>query len=128
MAISVLAIVVDCHDSRSQAAWWAQVLGHHASERNSGEYEVYNPIGTSTPLYFMNVPEQKPGKNRLHVDITTDGSLDDEVARLVALGATLVELRQDPSTLANPDTWAVMRDPEGTEFCVLNADSVTGLT
>ena len=76
----------------------------------------------------MNVPEQKPGKNRLHVDITTDGSLDDEVARLVSLGATLVERRQDPSTLANPDTWAVMRDPEGNEFCVLNADSVTGLT
>lgn len=50
------------------------------------------------------------------------------MARLVAGGGgTLVEMRQDPATLANPDTWAVMQDPEGNEFCVLNADSLTGM-
>jgi predicted enzyme related to lactoylglutathione lyase len=98
------------------------------SERNPNEYEVSDPSGSGTPLYFMNVPESKTVKNRMHVDISVDGSLDDEVARLVAVGATLVEIRQDPPTYANPDTLAVMQDPEGNEFCVLNAETVTGLT
>jgi predicted enzyme related to lactoylglutathione lyase len=127
MPTSLLAIVVDCRDSFSQANWWAIALGHRVSERNANEYEVRDPSSSGTPLYFMSVPEAKTVKNRLHVDITTDRSLEDEVARLVAAGGTLVEMRQDPSTLANPDTWAVMQDPEGNEFCVLNADSVTGM-
>jgi len=127
MATSVLALVVDCSDSRSQAAWWADALGHQMSERNPGEYEVDDASGSSTPLYFMNVPETKSSKNRVHLDITTDGSLEDRVSQLVAAGATLVEMRQDPTTFANPDTWAVLQDPEGNEFCVLTAASVTGL-
>ena len=75
----------------------------------------------------MNVPESKTVKNRMHIDIATDALLEDEVARLVAAGGSLVEIRQDPPTYANPDTLAVMQDPEGDEFCVLNADTVTGL-
>lgn len=127
MTASLLAIVVDCRDALAQANWWAAVLGHEISERNVSEYEVTDPSKGDTPLYFMNVPESKAVKNRLHVDITIEGSLEDEVAGLVASGGTLVEMRQDPSTLENPDTWAVMQDPEGNEFCVLNASSVTGL-
>jgi len=127
MAMSVLALVVDCNDSRSLAAWWANALGHQMTERNPGEYEVYDASRTSTPLYFMNVPEPKSSKNRLHLDITTDGPLEDRVSQLVATGATLVEMRQDPATFANHDTWAVLQDPEGNEFCVLNAGTVTGL-
>ena len=124
---TVLAFVVDCRDALAQATYWSQVLGHQVSERNTDEYEVSDPTSGSTPLYFMNVPEPKSGKNRLHIDITTDGSLEDEVARLVRAGASLVEMRQDPATLDNPDVWAVMQDPEGNEFCVLNADAVTGM-
>jgi predicted enzyme related to lactoylglutathione lyase len=127
MAMSLLAVVVDCRDSLSQANWWAEVLGHQVSERNSDEYEVSDSSSGSTRLYFMNVPEPKTVKNRLHIDITTEGSLEEGVARLVARGGTLVEMRQDPETLANPDTWAVIQDPEGNEFCVFNVDSVTGL-
>ena len=127
MGWSLLAVVVDCRDSLAQATWWAAVLGHQVSERNADEYEVSNPPDGRARLYFMNVPEPKTGKNRLHIDITTDGSLEDGVARLVGMGGTLIEMRQDPQTLANPDTWAVMRDPEGNEFCVFDVDSVTGL-
>ena len=127
MATSLTAIVVDCRDCLSQANWWARALGRRVSERNPNEYEVYDTSSGGIRLYFMNVPEAKIVKNRLHVDIATDGSIEDEVARLVAAGGTLVEMRQDPASLPNPDTWAVMQDPEGNEFCVLNADSITGL-
>ncbi len=127
MALSLLGVVVDCRDSLAQMHWWADVLGHRVSERNTDEYEVSDPSSGGTPLYFMNVPEPKSMKNRLHVDITVDGPLGEGVNQLVAIGARLIELRQDPETLANPDTWAVMADPEGNEFCVLTADTVTGM-
>jgi predicted enzyme related to lactoylglutathione lyase len=127
MPTSLLAVVVDCRDSFSQANFWATALGHQVSERNTDEYEVSDASRRGTPLYFMNVPESKTVKNRMHIDITTDGSIEDEVARLVAEGGTVVEMRKDPATHANPDTWVVMQDPEGNEFCVLNADAVTGM-
>jgi hypothetical protein len=127
MTRSLLAVVVDCRDCLAQANWWATALGHQVSERNPNEYEVHDPAARATPLYFMNVPEPKSGKNRVHIDFATDIPLEDEVARLIAAGATLVEVRQDPDTYANPDTLAVMQDPEGNEFCVLIGESVTGL-
>ena len=126
--VSVLAVVVDCVDARMQAAWWAQLLDYRLSERNPGEFEVSDARRSGTPLYFMNVPESKSAKNRLHIDVTTDGPLEDEIVKMTGMGAVLVEMRQDPSSFDHPDTWAVMRDPEGNEFCVLNAESVTGLT
>jgi hypothetical protein len=127
MAMSLLAVVVDCSDSGSQANWWASVLGREVSERNRDEYEVSGPAIGGTPLYFMNVPEPKVVKDRLHLDVTTDESLGDAVAGLVAVGARLVDMRQDPATLAHPDRWAVMQDPEGNEFCVFERASVTGM-
>jgi Glyoxalase-like domain len=124
---SLLAVIVDCQDAYSQAKWWAGILDQQVSERNTEEYEVTDPSTGDTPLYFMNVPEGKVVKNRMHVDVITDGPLEDDVSRLIAAGATLVELRQDPPTLANPDTLAIMQDPEGNEFCLLSAGTVTGM-
>jgi Glyoxalase-like domain len=78
------------------------------------------------PLYFMKVPEPKVGKNRLHLDLVTSGPMEAEVTRLVEAGAKMVEVRQDPASYDNPDTWTVMRDPEGNEFCVTSTATVTG--
>ena len=52
--------------------------------------------------------------------------MEAEVARLVEGGAELVEVRQDPASLNNPDTWTVMSDPEGNEFCVTSISTLTG--
>jgi predicted enzyme related to lactoylglutathione lyase len=127
MTTTLLALIEDCGDAQSQAQFWAGILGHHVHVRNPGEYEVSDPSDPSTPMYFMNVPEGKVGKNRLHVDVATDLPLEEEVSRIVAAGGSLVEMRQDPATFDHPDTWAVMQDPEGNEFCVLNAETVTGM-
>ena len=75
-------------------------------------------------IFFQKVPEPKAGKNRVHVDLLAGGGpsvpLDEqrrrvaaEVARLEGLGATRVEDHADLGV-----HWAVMRDPEGNEFCV----------
>ncbi|MCW2758114.1 MAG: hypothetical protein JWO46_1860, partial [Nocardioidaceae bacterium] len=56
----------------------------------------------------------KTGKNRLHLDLApTDGDQHAEVERLVALGATRIDIGQGEVS------WVVLADPDGNEFCVL---------
>ncbi|WP_375433581.1 VOC family protein [uncultured Friedmanniella sp.] len=69
---------------------------------------------------FIEVPEAKSVKNRLHLDLRpVEGTRDEEVARLLALGATEV------ADLRRPDGggWVTLADPEGNEFCVLRGDA-----
>ncbi|MDT9701899.1 VOC family protein, partial [Streptomyces sp. P17] len=70
-------------------------------------------------LYFNQVPEAKKVKNRVHLCLRPETSREQEVERLLGLGATLV------ADLRNPDGtgWAVLADPEGNEFCVLRSES-----
>jgi hypothetical protein len=128
MAAALFAVVVDCTDPRAQAEFWSAALDHDLVERNTDEFLVHGKPGGPTPLYFMKVPEPKVSKNRLHLDLLTEGSLDDEVLRLTGLGAHLVGVRQDPQALENPDTWAVLEDPEGHVFCVTTTSTLTGWT
>jgi Glyoxalase-like domain len=68
---------------------------------------------------FVPVPEGKNVKNRLHIDLAPPEGEDQaaEVRRLEALGASRVDVGQDPGQV----TWVVLADPEGNEFCVLSA-------
>ncbi|MEU5583439.1 VOC family protein, partial [Streptomyces huasconensis] len=61
----------------------------------------------------------KTTKNRIHLCLRPEASREQEVDRLLGLGATLV------ADLRNPDGsgWAVLADPEGNEFCVLRSES-----
>jgi hypothetical protein len=126
MSASLLAVVVDCHDPLGQAEFWAQALAYEVNRRNPDEIQVSNPAGGGASLYFMKVPEPKASKNRLHLDLVTSGPMEAEVARLAGAGAEVVEVRQDPPSLDNPDTWTVMLDPEGNEFCVSSTATLTG--
>jgi hypothetical protein len=126
MAVSLFAVVVDCADPSRQATFWSEALSGEMRQRNPDEFLVYDPGGSAAPLYFMRVPEPKVGKNRWHVDLITDGSMADEVDRLVGLGAHLVEVRQDPEAFDNPDTWTVLTDPEENVFCVTSSATISG--
>lgn len=63
-------------------------------------------------LLFVEVPEPKRSKNRLHIDLRPEHQAE-EVARLEGLGAVRVDIGQ-----GDDRTWVVMADPEGNEFCV----------
>jgi len=66
-------------------------------------------------LTFAHVPEAKIVKNRLHLDVSpTDREQDEEVRRLLGLGARHADVGQGPDV-----SWVVLADPEGNEFCVL---------
>ena len=120
-------IVVDCRHAASVARFWAAALdGYDVAPYDDEEIARLRSLGYSGPeddpgvlversdgglprLFFQQVPEDRPpAKNRLHLDLRTD-DLPAEVARLVALGATV---------LAEHDGRRVLADPEGNEFCV----------
>ena len=114
---SVIAnITFDCADPRALARFWGQVTGWPVSEEPQPGYEecaVGMPDEGRPRLYFVKVPERKTTKNRLHLDvIPADRTQDEEIARLIRLGARIVRDRR-------PELgWVILADPEGNEFCV----------
>ena len=75
-------------------------------------------------LHFNQVPEPKTIKNRLHLCLRPETSREEEVDRLLRLGATFVADRRSPEDTG----WAVLADPEGNEFCVLRSESERAAT
>ena len=67
-------------------------------------------------IWLQSVAEPKRDKLRLHLDLRPEGGdVEGEVERLLALGATLARRRTD-----GQETFTVLADPEGNEFCVLH--------
>ena len=79
--------------------------------------EVGISLAGGQELLFLRVPEAKTVKNRMHLCLRPLTLRDDEVERLLGLGASVVDDRR----LADGTGWVVMGDPEGNEFCVLRS-------
>jgi predicted enzyme related to lactoylglutathione lyase len=118
---SVYYMTFDCADPRALATFWATALSYEICAPNeaAGEVELRDPTGEGPRLGFMKVPESKVVKNRVHLDLLPDTTLEEEVERLTASGATVVETLRDPQSFVDPMHWTVMQDPEGNEFCVI---------
>ncbi|GLY95143.1 VOC family protein [Actinoplanes sp. NBRC 103695] len=95
------------------ARFWSEVMGAPLDpETEPGDDEA---LVRSTPgLLFIRVPEAKTLKNRVHLDVQPGTTRDDEVDRLVALGAKLFEDHRRPDGTG----WVTLTDPAGNEFCV----------
>lgn len=134
MALKWYTVVVDCHDVQAQSRWWAQALDwqvvHDSPEEvvlvpgwlEEDSWQQIPWERRSPGLVFVQVPEGKTVKNRLHLDLAPHTSQDREaeIQRLLDLGATRVDVGQDAATV----TWTVLADPEGNEFCVLSSRDV----
>lgn len=114
----------DSLDAYAMSAFWAEVLGFaedpdDPNEPGDEECMLFSPDATQR-LLFIEVPEPKQVKNRLHLDLMpAEGSRDDELARLLGLGARTVDDRRQP----DGSGWVVLSDPEGNEFCILRSDA-----
>ena len=123
MVSRIAHTTVDARNAYAQSVWWSQVLGwvENPADPNLPEHHecmIFAPDG-SARLLFIDVPEPRTVKNRLHLDIQAVGSSrEEEVERLLALGATLAEDHRRP----DGSGWATLADPEGNEFCVLRTD------
>jgi hypothetical protein len=108
---------VDAKDPVLLGRWWQQALRWVVVDEGPDVFEI-RPAPDRVPgLLFVPVPESKAAKNRLHLDFRPDDQ-GIEVDRLLALGATRVDIGQGESS------WVVLADPEGNEFCVLSAPSM----
>ncbi len=125
MTAYVSHTTIDCRNSYELAQWWKRVLGYVELEEDPnlpGDEEcVIRDPDSGHLLLFIQVPEAKQLKNRLHLDLRPrSGTRDEELHRLLALGA--IEL-SDLRGKHGPGTgWVVLADPEGNEFCILRSE------
>jgi catechol 2,3-dioxygenase-like lactoylglutathione lyase family enzyme len=133
--VRIDSVVFDCRDAAPLARFWAAALGWSVAPYDEDELErlamkgVYDPeddpsVMVEPPeesdlpvLYFTEVPEEKIGKNRLHLDLVADATIEAEVERLEGLGAHVRNWAEEDGR-----TWCVMQDPEGNEFCVVPSE------
>ncbi|HWE61593.1 MAG TPA: VOC family protein [Chloroflexota bacterium] len=142
MAVS-FQVTFDCADPDAQARFWAAALDYILQPPPAGyaDWEsflteqgmahlmgqasaIVDPAGTGPRIFFQRVPEQKTVKNRVHLDLNVSDARragpeegkrrrDETVQRLIGLGASVVRAFEE-----HGETWTIMRDPEGNEFCV----------
>jgi Glyoxalase-like domain len=125
---AIHAITVDCHDPYRQALFWTEVTGWQEDPEDPnapGDPAGRIVSGHGISLLFIPVPEGKVVKNRVHLDLQPVGrSRDEEVERLLGVGASLAEDHRNP----DGSGWVVLADPEGNEFCIERSAAERGGT
>ncbi len=106
--------VVDAADPVALGRWWAVALGWVVVNDAPDDFEIRPSADRLPGLIFEPVSEPKVAKNRLHLDFRP-ADQGAEVDRLLALGAVRADVGQ------GDQSWVVLADPEGNEFCVLAA-------
>jgi predicted enzyme related to lactoylglutathione lyase len=120
MSTRLVHLVIDANDPAKLARFWADALGWEIEDEGPDEVDVspagyHYPDPVALPLVFVQVPEPKTVKDRIHLDLAsrTAEHQAEVVARLRDLGATPVDIGQGDVE------WVVLADPEGNELCVL---------
>jgi predicted enzyme related to lactoylglutathione lyase len=116
--LRIQCLCIDTTDPARLAGFWQSALDWRRTYEREDEIVLEPPAGSREDgvvpdLLFLRVPEEKAGKNRLHLDLRPADQAA-EVARLEDLGARLVDVGQGAAV-----SWVVMADPDGNEFCVL---------
>jgi len=119
VACRITELVLDAHDPDLLARFWCTVLGYVELDRVDGSIEIGPPEagfgGPQPTIVFDRTDEPKSGKLRLHIDVNaTDCDQEAELDRLLAAGARRADIGQ-----AGNESWYVLADPEGNEFCLL---------
>jgi catechol-2,3-dioxygenase len=113
MASRIGDMIIDCSDPDLLAVFWCGVLGYEEYARDGTGVAIRGSRSAPTIL-FIQVPEPKSVKNRLHFDVCpTDREQPEELERLLALGARR-------SSIVGSGSWVVLEDPEGNEFCLMS--------
>ena len=115
MSLEWEQMIVDARDPAALGRWWQQALGWVVVNDDPEEFEIRPAPDRLPGLLFADVADPKTIKNRLHFDFRPDDR-DAEVARLLSLGATRADVGQ-----SGGESWVVLCDPEGNEFCVLSS-------
>ena len=119
MSLTFKAVTFDCADALAVGQFWSAVLDRPLDTTPMPPSSFFASIGmgdlTRNGFMFIQVPEGKAVKNRVHLDFDSD-DIAGEVARVIALGATHVHDKAEYGM-----TWTTLADPEGNEFCIGSA-------
>lgn len=117
MKFESVGVTVDCGAEAVDvlAEFWSATMGY----TKLLPWVLVDPVGVQPRILFHAVPEPKTVKNRWHLDLYVDhiDKLEAEIERVTALGATKVQ-DFDSIVYGFTNTFAVMLDPAGNEFCV----------
>jgi hypothetical protein len=121
MACRIGELVLGCRDPEVLARFWCEVLDFVVLGReDDGSVEIgaRDGFGGKQPTIFLSRrDEPETGKSRLHIDVNaTDRDQAAEHERLLRLGARPADIGQN-----GDESWHVLADPEGNEFCLLRA-------
>jgi predicted enzyme related to lactoylglutathione lyase len=115
MPVRLHHVVLDTHDLPGLARFWSQALGWKVLSERENEIVIGTDESAPVGMCFMPVSDSKIVKNRVHLDLTSSAAdRDQEIERLLALGARRVDIGQ-----TGAESWTVLADPEGNEFCVV---------
>ena len=112
MALRWEQVVVHARDPAALGQWWVEALDWVVVYTSADEFEIRPEPDRLPGVDFVRLEEGRQAKSRLHLDFRPDDQAA-EVARLVAHGARRVDVGQ------GEQSWVVLADPEGNEFCVL---------
>jgi hypothetical protein len=124
MVCRISHTTVDCLDAFALSKWWKSVLGYtdlpdDPNEPGHEECTIVDPLSGHRVL-FVETGDAKVTKNRVHFDLApTDRTRDEEIQRVIGLGATEVADRRN----SDGTGWMVVADPEGNEFCILRSEA-----
>jgi len=113
--MSIRSFTIDSPDPYRIAQWWCRAFGVPPSPEDfPDDPAALCDLGDGPRLLFERVPEPKTVKNRAHIDILAGLRRDEEVERLIGLGASMYEDHRRP----DGSGFVVLTDPDGNEFCV----------
>ena len=107
-ALTQVEIAVDAMDIPRVKRFWEAVLGY----RPDRDDDSRDPFGRGPSLWFQQMDEPRPQRNRIHVDVTVPHDVAQQrIEAALAAGGTLL------SDAEAPAFW-VLADPEGNEACI----------
>jgi predicted enzyme related to lactoylglutathione lyase len=115
MPVALHHIVIDARDLPGLARFWTQALHWRVLSERPREVVIGPDVDAAVGICLMPSADAKIGKNRVHLDLTAPADeREAEISRLIALGARRVDIGQ-----TGQESWTVLADPEGNEFCVV---------
>ncbi|GAA1238889.1 VOC family protein [Oryzihumus leptocrescens] len=116
MSVRLLAVTFDAHEPARVAQFWAGLLDREVVEDTGGA--LLRGHGTQLGLQFAPSLAEKVGPNRMHLHLTSasPGDQQQTVATALRLGASHLDVGERPE-----EGHIVLADPEGNEFCVIEA-------
>jgi 4a-hydroxytetrahydrobiopterin dehydratase len=108
LASQAVEVAIDTLDPALVRPFWRAVLAYG----DGGDGALVDPAGAGPPVWFQQMDEPRPQRNRIHLDVVVaHDEADARIEAAVAAGGTVIDDRRARAF------W-VLADPEGNEACI----------